>query len=178
MGDDNSPQDSVIVAGEFIKNSTVVPQSLSQIIIATGVRSVDHKPVLIPYVELSLQIERPVKAALASLDDSEHVAVETEDWTSQTMPLENAFWLTLDMMRDLSIACERLQKTMPDGALFESERIEQARDYVESASKFAERCNRSLAALARQAKRLEKAEMAKRPAKRRKSAKKTPPAEA
>lgn len=165
MTKDNPEAGSVIVAGEFVRNSAVVPQSLSQILIATGIRSSDHKPVLIPYVEMSLQIERPVKVALESRseeDGDDQVEMVSEEWISQTLPLENAFWLTLDMLRDLSIACDRLLKTMPEGALLESDRLDLAHTYVEEAEAFAEQCRRSLAALSRQAKKLEAGSSGKR----------------
>ncbi len=132
-GTERSPAPPIIppisMAGDFPSRVTVIPGSTSSLILAAGVEDDSGQSVLIPFVDLKI-----VGVGLAEMQpDMEEDAFDT--LLSKTLPVENAVFLSFDMVRDLRIGLQQLAGSSGDGMGIEPERLKLARVFAEELRK-------------------------------------------
>lgn len=135
---DIEPQqpDTLILLGAS-RDISIVPQSLSSLKLLTALRERDREAVLVPYVDLSIHFVRQSELQEGTVPNE---ILEREPTVARTIGLENALWLTFDMLRDLSLATGRLASTAPDGLRLDISRLQLARLFAEQAQRAAGDC--------------------------------------
>jgi hypothetical protein len=126
----------LMLSGAFAEEVTVIPRSMSSLIFATGFLE-DGKPVLLPFVEMMYAGLRQGDAPEGG-EDPEGLKLETV--FSRTLPLENALFLTYDIVRDIRISCARFRGLVDGKVGFDPSRIAHARYYAEQVRIQAELC--------------------------------------
>ena len=126
----------LVLTGNFAEQVTVIPRSLSSLILATGFLEESGRPVLLPMVEMMFAGVRQGELA----DVEEDSEPKYEQVFSRTLPLENALWLVFDILRDMRLSFARLRTTIEGSASFDDARIAHARSFAEQARMEAEMC--------------------------------------
>jgi hypothetical protein len=142
--EDLPPLSTLALAGSFAENVTIAPRSYSTIILATGLDQESENFVLVPFVETIIH-GTTQKEAVENGGLSENLDVIF----SRTLPLENALWLGFDLLRDIRVASENLEKLVDGRIAFEPSRLEHARRFAGLARAEAERCEIALEAFSK-----------------------------
>lgn len=124
------------LGGRFARDVMVIPRSNSSIILASAQVGETKTPVLVPFVELQFQgVKQGDLKAEIEPDD-----LGTREIFSETLSLENTFWLIFDMMRDVRVAINELKDLTGNPTAFESARIAHARHFADQVRLQAEMC--------------------------------------
>jgi hypothetical protein len=125
----------LLLTGSFAEQVTLIPRSMSSLIIATGyLEEGEDRPVLLPFVEMMF-----AGARQGDVPDGE-VNAKLEPIFSRTLPLENALWLSFDVVRDIRLACATLRGMIQGNASFDAARLAHARHYADRLRMEAEMC--------------------------------------
>lgn len=129
--------DTLILAGDASKSISIAPHSLSTITLLTALRESDKTPVLVPYVEMSLHFihQKELQEGLTPQE-----LTDGEPTLTRTVGLENALWLTFDILRDLANATGHLADTAPNGLKLDISRLQLAKLFAEQARMAATNC--------------------------------------
>ena len=128
----------VALAGKFAEDVTIIPSSLSTMVLSSGFLEDDERFVMLPFVEMTMQGLHQGEVPDGRLPD------DLTTLFSHTLPLENAVWLAFDLLHDFRTAAERLE-SMVDGKLeFDEARMQHAIKFAELASQEATRCAAAL----------------------------------
>jgi hypothetical protein len=113
------------VTGEFPGQVTLVPSSLSTILLGTGAIEEEKRFVLVPYLDMRISGKR-------QRDLPQEFDPESLDLLfGGILPLENALWLTFDIVRDTRLALSRLNDMAGNSLALESARLAHARNYAQ-----------------------------------------------
>lgn len=129
-----APLSRLVLGGHFAEQVTAIPQSLSSLILATGFLEESQKPVLIPFVEMMFAGVRQ-----GDVPDGEEPP-KLDPIFSRTLSLENALWLSFDVLRDIRLSCARLRRLIEGDLTFDPARIAHARHFADKARMEAEMC--------------------------------------
>lgn len=136
MDEDSLPDPPhLLLTGSFAEQVTIIPRSMSSLIIATGFLDDEgERPVLLPFVEMMFAGTRQGDAP-----DGD-VTARLEPVFSRTLPLENALWLSFDVVRDIRLSCARLRGMIEGNVAFDGARLAHARYYADQLRMEAEMC--------------------------------------
>lgn len=125
----------LFLTGNFAEQVTIIPRSMSSLIIATGFLDEEgERPVLLPFVEMMFAGARQGDAPEGDVGE------KVEPIFSRTIPLENALWLSFDVVRDIRLSCARLRGMVEGSIAFDSARLAYARHYADQLRMEAEMC--------------------------------------
>ncbi len=132
---------TLALTGNFAENVTIVPRSYSALILSTGFNEDGKKPVLVPFVEMSLNGVKQGEVPEGNPPS------DIPEIFSATLPYENALWLSFDMLRDMRIATERLRDLVSGSIGMDQSRMQHARFFAELAQVEAQKCVEAIDAL-------------------------------
>jgi hypothetical protein len=122
------------MGGRFVDDLTAVARSNTEMFLATGRLEHDRSQVLVPFVEMTMLGVRQGDIGEASGEPSLAPVFQG------TMTLENALWLTFDIMRDIRQECATLNKIAKGEISLDPSRVAHARFFAEMAREQAEMC--------------------------------------
>lgn len=125
----------VMMGGKFVDDVTAVARSNSELFFGTGrLGGPDGDVVLIPFVDMTMLGVRQ-----GDLHDTE-TEPELSVIFQNTLTLENALWLTFDMLRDIRGECVNLGKLALGDIGLDQKRLTHARFFADKAREQAELC--------------------------------------
>lgn len=125
---------TLAVSGDFVQNVMVVPTSTTSMLLGMGYLEDEHRHVLVPYVEIKIAgvTQGEMGPSLKETDFNELF--------SHVLPLDNALFMAWDLVRDMRIACTRVQQLSGGGMALENVRLAHARNFAERLRGQAELC--------------------------------------
>lgn len=125
----------MVMSGSFAEQITLIPKSMSSLILATGRLEDDDRALLVPFIEMMI-----AGVTQGEVGDSEDIEGDAQTIFSRTVPLENALWLAFDVVRDIRIACAKLRKSFSGEIAMDAGRLAHARFFAEQTRMQAEMC--------------------------------------
>jgi hypothetical protein len=124
---------ALILSGKFPEEVTIIPRSISSLVLYTGLVKESDRQVLLPHIEITI-------AGLPQKEVSAEKEPDARELLSKTLTLENALWLVFDITRDIRLACARLQKLTTGSLSLETARLRHSQFFAEQLRDQAELC--------------------------------------